>query len=194
MNAPLATNERDSLLAYLRHQREAVHHAVYGLREDQARVTPTASTLSLGGLVKHLAYGERNWSDRIEGVPGPDADEAYGVYMGSFVLAEDETLASVLADYERESLRTDAVISAGADMGRDVPLPDAPWYPATSGCSVRWVLLHMIEETARHAGHADVIREALDGAQSGPLMAADEGWPADGWIQPWTPAGTGAPV
>jgi hypothetical protein len=51
----------------------------------------------------------------------------------------------------------------------------------------RWILLHLIEETARHAGHADLIREALDGALSGPLMAAAEGWPADGWVKPWRP-------
>jgi hypothetical protein len=53
---------------------------------------------------------------------------------------------------------------------------------------VRWIALHLIEETARHAGHADIIREALDGALSGPLMAAAEGWPPDGWVKPWQPA------
>ena len=53
---------------------------------------------------------------------------------------------------------------------------------------MRWIALYLIEETARHAGHADIIREALDGGLSGPLMAAAEGWPSDGWIKPWQPA------
>jgi hypothetical protein len=52
---------------------------------------------------------------------------------------------------------------------------------------VRWVLLHLIQETARHAGHADVIRESLDGATAMPLLAAAEGWPATPWLQPWQP-------
>jgi hypothetical protein len=68
-----------------------------------------------------------------------------------------------------------------------VPLPPAPWNPDPDGCTVRWILLHLIEETARHAGHADLLREALDGGLSGPLMAAAEGWPADGWVTPWRP-------
>ena len=54
--------------------------------------------------------------------------------------------------------------------------------------SVRWVLLHLIEEVARHAGHADIVREAVDGATMYPLMAAAEGWPATDWMQPWEPA------
>ena len=52
---------------------------------------------------------------------------------------------------------------------------------------MRWVLLHLITETARHAGHADIVREAVDGAAAYPLMAAAEGWPATPWLQPWEP-------
>jgi hypothetical protein len=73
------------------------------------------------------------------------------------------------------------------DLGRAVSLPKEPWYPDPDRCTVRWILLHLIEETARHAGHADIIREALDGGLSGALMAAAEGWPADGWVKPWQP-------
>ena len=62
MNAPLIQNERDGLLAFLEHQREAVRNATYGLREDQVRLQPTPSALTLGGLVKHLTQGERDWS------------------------------------------------------------------------------------------------------------------------------------
>jgi hypothetical protein len=107
--------------------------------------------------------------------------------MASFVLTDDETLAGVLEQYVEASAHTDEVIESVNDLGRRVSLPEAPWYPDTEGCTVRWILLHLIEETARHAGHADIIREALDGALSGPLMAAVEGWPEDGWIKPWRP-------
>jgi Protein of unknown function (DUF664) len=98
-------------------------------------------------------------------------------------------------DHQREAVRnacfglTDDGARAAGDLGRPVPLPPAPWHP--EGCTVRWILLHLIEETARHAGHADLLREALDGALSGPLMAAAEGWPADGWVTPWQPALSG---
>jgi hypothetical protein len=61
-----------------------------------------------------------------------------------------------------------------------------PWFPSdVEAWSVRWVLLHLIEEVGRHAGHADIIRESVDGATAMPLMAAAEGWPATPWLQPW---------
>jgi uncharacterized damage-inducible protein DinB len=186
MNAPLIENERDGLLAFLGHQREAVRNATYGLSEDQARLQPTGSALSLGGLVKHLADAERGWADHIAGAtPRGGSFEAY---LETFALSGHETLAGVLEDYAAVSARTDDVVHGVDDLGRRVRLPEAPWFPDPENCTVRWILLHLIEETARHAGHADIIREVLDGALSGPLMAAAEGWPESGWIKPWTPA------
>lgn len=185
MNAPLIKDERDGLRAFLEHQREAVRCATFGLREDQARLTPTPSGLSLGGLVKHLLFGERNWTDRIQGAPV--GDRAFEEYMASLVLDDNETLAAVLDQYREACARTDAVVATVDDLGRCVPLPQEPWYPDPDRCTVRWILFHLIEETARHAGHADIVREALDGGLSGPLMAAAEGWPEDGWVKPWQP-------
>ena len=74
-----------------------------------------------------------------------------------------------------------------ADLGWPVQIPhEVPWFPKdVDAWSLRWVLLHLIEETARHAGHADIIREAIDGATAFPLMAAVESWPANPWIKPW---------
>ena len=71
-----------------------------------------------------------------------------------------------------------------------MPVPrDVPWFPQdVEAWSLRWVLLHLVQEIARHAGHADLIREAVDGATMYPLLAAVEGWPATDWIQPWSPA------
>ena len=194
MNTRPVTGELDGLLAFLDHQREAVRYACFGLTDEQARAAPAASPLSLGGLVKHLAWGERTWLARIEGhaVPGDtDPSAAIADYMGTFRLTAGETLADVLAGYQTAAAETDRVVRAIEDLGRAVPLPATPWGPDRDGCTVRWVLLHLIEETARHAGHADLLRETLDGGLSGPLMAAAEGWPADGWVTPWHPALSG---
>jgi uncharacterized damage-inducible protein DinB len=185
MNAPLIQNERDGLLAFLEHQRQAVRNAAYGLREDQARLQPTPSALSLGGLVKHLTQGERDWSGH-RGAP-PSGGRPFEASVAGFSLSEDESLAGVLEEYEAASTHTNSVVRGVDDLDRRVPLPRAPWFPDPEGCTVRWILLHLVEETARHAGHADIIREALDGALSGPLMAAVEGWPEEGWIKPWRP-------
>ena len=190
INTPPVSTERDGLVAFLDHQRQAVRNACFGLTDEQARRTPTSSTLSLGGLVKHLAYVERTWLARIEqrALAG-DRDQPAGMaeYMSSLRLGEDEILAGALADYQAAAAETDRGIGTVDDLGRPVILPAAPWLPDPGGCTVRWVLLHLIEETARHAGHADILREALDGGLSGPLVAAAEGWPDDGWIRPWRP-------
>lgn len=184
MHAPLVADERQGLLAFLEHEREAVRIAAYGLRDDQARIRPTASALSLGGIVTHLAYGERGWCDRVEGIPL--GDNAFEEYMASFVLPDGETLVDALGQYEEASERSNAVFANADDLDQRVPLPAAPWFPDPERCTVRWVLLHLVEETARHAGHADILREALDGALC-PLMAAAEGWPEEGWVKPWKP-------
>jgi uncharacterized damage-inducible protein DinB len=186
LNVPPMSGEPASLLAFLDHEREAVRNAAYGLTEEQARLTTTASTLSVGGLVKHLAAAERGWVDRVLGQDQTDPAD-FGAYLADFALRPDETLAGVLDLYADEAARTDAVMADIADLDRDVPLPQGvPWFPESA--TVRWVLLHLIQETARHAGHADIIRESLDGASAGSLMAAVEHWPPTGWVEPWTPS------
>ena len=75
------------------------------------------------------------------------------------------------------------------DLGTKVQLPKAPWMPSDpEGYSARWILLHIMEELARHAGHADIIREQIDGATMYALMAGIEGWPETEWLKPWRPA------
>ena len=85
---------------------------------------------------------------------------------------------------------TEAIVAAITDLDRPVPVPKGvPWFPDdVEAWSVRWVLLHLIEEIARHAGHADIVRESIDGATMYELMAAAEGWPATDWLQPWSPS------
>jgi uncharacterized damage-inducible protein DinB len=184
--APALTDERELLLAYIAHLRDGVRYAAFGLTDEQARLTPTAGTLSIGGLIKHLAEMERGWLDLVL---QRERERSQQSYMEGFRLLPDETLAGVLATYEAVAKETEAAIRGIADLDQPVPVPKGvPWFPDdVDAWSVRWVLLHLIEETARHAGHADIIRESIDGATMYPLMAAAEGWPATDWLQPWQP-------
>jgi uncharacterized damage-inducible protein DinB len=179
-------DERDGLLAYLAHQRYVLRLAAHGLTDARARETPTAGTLSIGGLIKHVATTERGWIDMVL---QRDSGGSDGDYEANFRLGHDETLASVLDLYNEVAKETEAVVADIGDLAQPVPVPKGvPWFPAdVEAWSVRWVLLHLIEETARHAGHADIVRESLDGATAIPLMAAAEGWPASPWLRPWQP-------
>jgi uncharacterized damage-inducible protein DinB len=183
---PPVADEREGLLAYLAQQRHLLRIAAHGISDAQARATPSASSLSLGGLIKHVALTERYWIDIVlqRARPGSAAD-----YTAGFRLLEDERLTGVLALYDDVAGETEAVVAGIDDLGRAVPVPKGvPWFPTgVEAWSVRWVLLHLIEETARHAGHADIIRESLDGATAIPLMAAVEGWTETPWVRPWTP-------
>jgi hypothetical protein len=144
-------------------------------------LTPTPSSLSIGGLIKHVARVEHHWfvgtvAQRPERfAPNP---EDWGA---EFRLLEGESLASALAVYDEVAKETEEIIAGIPDLGQAVPVPPGvPWFPKNvKNWSVRWVLLHMIQETARHGGHADIIREAIDGGTYYPLLAASEGWTGD---------------
>jgi uncharacterized damage-inducible protein DinB len=185
---PPITDERALLLAYIDQQRDGIRFAAFGLTDEQARLVPSVSALSVGGLVKHLTAMERSWMDTMLQRPQPSPEEGEGDYEAGFRLGPDETLAGALADYEAAARETEQAV-AGVALDDPVPVPKGvPWFPDdVDAWSVRWVLLHLIEETARHAGHADIVREHIDGATMFPLMAAAEGWPATPWMQPWQP-------
>jgi len=181
---PPVADEREGLLAYLAQQRLVLRLTAHGLTDEQGRATPSASSHSVGGLIKHVAAAERLWKDAILRHRREWSPEKH---QASFRLAPDETLNSVLDLYDRAAKETDAVIAEIPDLGQPVPVPQwVAWVPSdVSAWSVRWVLLHLITETARHAGHADIIRETVDGATARPLMAAAEGWQDTQWVQPW---------
>ncbi|WP_019631775.1 DinB family protein [Actinomadura atramentaria] len=149
----VAAGERATLRAFLDYLREAVAAKLDGLPDDVLRAPGVASGTSLLGLVKHLAAVEDNWFGWAyagEGARLPD-DVAPG---------PGETAASLLAGYRDAAARSNAVLDACADL-------DAPGVRSlreTPPPSMRWILVHMIEETARHAGHADILRERIDGA------------------------------
>jgi hypothetical protein len=138
------------------------------LTDDQARHRSTVSSLTLGGLIKHVAMTESRWADFI--IRGPQvmelpSDGDFTLWENGFRLLEDETLAGMLADYERVAARTDALVET-VDLDAAQPLPKAPWFPPGATWTARRTFLHIIAETAQHAGHADIIREAIDGTKS----------------------------
>jgi uncharacterized damage-inducible protein DinB len=186
--AAFHTDEHDLLLGYLAQQRAALRLTAYGLSDDQARtLAAVPSPLTVGGLIKHVAGVERNWIDVVleRERPGSGEDD----YEQGFTMGADETLVDILAFSDAVAAETEAVVRGIADLGQRVPVPQGvPWYPDDlDAWSVRWVLMHLVAETARHAGHADIVREAIDGATAFPLLAAAEGWPATPWLQPWAP-------
>lgn len=185
--APVA-DERAGLLGFLEQQRYVLRIAAHGLTDEQARSAPAASELTVGGLVKHVATTERGWMDVVLGRQKP-FEEQMASRVDDFRLVEGETLADVLALYDEVARETTEIVAGIADLGQAVPVPKGvPWYPQdVDAWSVRWVLLHLIEETARHAGHADIVREQVDGATAFSLMAAVENWPDSPWMQKWTP-------
>jgi hypothetical protein len=144
--------------------------------------------LSVGGLIKHVTFVEQNWIGMI--LERQRSETADDDYAENFAMRPDETLADVLTASVAAGEETESVVRAIADLGQPVPVPPGvPWYPQDlDAWSVRWVLMHLVSEIARHAGHADIVREAIDGATAFPLMAAAEGWPETPWMQPWVPA------
>ena len=154
------TDERSGLLVFLDQQRQALSTSLRGLTEFQARQIPSASTLSLATLLFHVIRVERRWVEVvIAGRPVPDIwplpDPA-----ADFRLPPDLRVPDLLAAYAAAAAETDRVVAGVADLGQ--PCADEE----SAHLSVRWVLLHLIEETARHAGHADIIRESIDGASA----------------------------
>jgi hypothetical protein len=179
-------DERDGLLQYLEQQRYVIRIAAHGLTDEQAGLAPTKSPLTVGGLIRHVAYTERGWVDNILQRERP-AEAGAAAYEQHFGFGPQDSLTDVLAFYDEVAKETEEVIAGIADLGQPVPVPEAPWFPKdVKAWSVRWVLFHLIQETARHAGHADIVREHIDGATAFPLMAAAEGWPESPWIKPWT--------
>jgi uncharacterized damage-inducible protein DinB len=154
---PFTGAEKESLHASLDRHRDVVVWKLDGLDDEQLRRPMTSSGTSLLGLVKHLAAVEYGWfcltfGRTTEPLPfDPDDEDA------DLRVALHETTADIVTFYGRARAAADKVIDelAVEDVG-------TAWFGDT--VSMRWVLIHMIEETARHAGHMDILRELIDGA------------------------------
>ncbi|MFG3659794.1 DinB family protein [Streptomyces sp. NPDC047706] len=170
--SPEATGERADLLQALAHHRRFLRLTTRDLTDEQAGRRTTSSELCLGGLIKHVTSVERSWVDFIQHGPEVLGDwnsmtEAdWAARADEFRLLPGETLAGVLERYTEVARRTDELVGTLPDLDLSQPLPPAPWHEPGTRWSVRRVLLHLIGETAQHAGHADIIRESLDGTKS----------------------------
>ncbi|OLF15955.1 DinB family protein [Actinophytocola xanthii] len=169
LEATVVTGERADLLEALGKARHFLRFTTRDLTDEQAALRTTVSELCLGGLVKHVTSVERNWSDFIVNGPGKDfadmTEEDMAEWGDVFRMLPGETLEGVLADYEEAARGTDELLVRLPDLDARQPLPKAPWFE-DSTWSVRQVFMHIVAETAQHAGHADIIRESLDGAKS----------------------------
>ncbi|MGC4927310.1 DinB family protein [Streptomyces sp. DT117] len=184
--SPTLDGERADLLAELADARAALIRTAQGLGDEQIAERPTVSALCLGGLIKHVTATEEGWLNFV--VEGPSAmafdlpegvtweDFATGTAhtypqwaidrQNDFQVLPGETLAGILARYEEVAARTEKIVADLPDLSVTHPLPDVPWNEPGALRSARRVLIHVIAETTQHAGHADILREAIDGQTS----------------------------
>ncbi len=181
--------ERETIIETLDRHRRFLLQPAEGLTEEQARTASTVSALTIASILKHVADTEEQWMQFA--LKGAEAFGGSGVYESDvdwdavaaegesndgdwgdsewedtrFVLSDDETLDVLrgrILDVGAETAR----IVAEADLDLEHPLPEAPWFEQGVSWSVRRVALHLIAEISQHAGHADIIREALDGQRT----------------------------
>jgi uncharacterized damage-inducible protein DinB len=146
----LEGDERETLQALLQYQRDSIVRKVSGIDDDEARRAVVGSGTTLLWLVEHMARAETLWI--VHRFAGQDAD------LPSDTVQPGDTLAAAVDQYRQTWTQVDDVISAAPsleescrDVGDESPV------------NLRWVLMHLLEETARHAGHADILRELVDG-------------------------------
>lgn len=156
-NADVLTgSEKDILQVSIDRHRDAVLWKLEGLDEEQLRRALVPSGTNLLGLVKHLGAVEYGWFCETFGVPTEPLPFDDDDNEADMRIEEGETVESVLAFYERARAAADRVIAE-----HDLDFVGKSW--SGDPVSLRWVLVHMIEETARHAGHIDIVRELIDG-------------------------------
>ncbi len=164
---PTDTGERAELLGTLETHRRLFLVTARGLTDDQAQQRSTVSALTIGGLVKHVTATQDAWTDFMTNgadALAPDGEWNHEEFADQFAMVPDDTLAALIDRYEEAAGRTVDVVNAAESLDVSHELPAAPWFPPGAHWSIRRVLLHLIAETAQHAGHADIIRESIDGA------------------------------
>ncbi|HEY3016342.1 MAG TPA: DinB family protein [Nocardioides sp.] len=191
-HVPPVANETEAIAGYLEKQQTAFRAAIYGLTAEQAALANAPGTLTVGGLVKHVAQVQEQWLSLVRSAADPSEDAIgftdYAAYEAAFRFEPTDTVEAVVAAYDEVCARVlDAVRTI--DLDTPVPVPEAPWFPDdVDAWSARWVWFHLLQELGRHAGHADIVREGIDGATSYELLAAVENWPETPWLKPWRPS------
>ncbi len=161
--------ERADLVETLDKHRSFLRQTVSDLDDDDAARRTTVSELCLGGLIKHVTAVEEGWADFIQRGPAavaPPDEATMAAYADGFRMLPGETLALLLERYADVAHRTNELVATLPSLDASHPLPEAPWFAPGARWSARRVLLHILAETAQHAGHADIIREALDGSRT----------------------------
>jgi hypothetical protein len=169
------TRERADIIESLRRHRGFLRTTTDGITDEQGLQQSTVSALTLTSLIKHVAETEQQWVDfAVEGPAALGGDVDWSAFENAapeefvdtrFEVGSDETLAVLLERYAEVARRTDELV-ATIDLDSAHPLPQAPWFEPGAAWSARRVFLHVIAETSQHAGHADIIREAIDGAKT----------------------------
>ncbi|MGO1166302.1 MAG: mycothiol transferase [Janibacter sp.] len=190
MYLPAIHDEATGLAEYVDQQLESIRATAFGLTEEQARRRPTRSALSIGGILKHTNFVIRPPEDADEVTirdGGEITEDAFAAFMDTFALREDESLEETLRVFDERRPRVVEWIRS-SEQDAQVPIGPAPWIGRmdTETAAQRFVHVHFVEELARHAGHADIIREQIDGATTLELILADTGRPATPFAQPWT--------
>lgn len=165
-----ASQERDDLAAALAKQRSFLRQTVRGLTDEQAALRPTPSELCLGGIIKHVSLAEQRWVRFIFEGPGVlsgamDA-AAMEAHAATFRMLPGDSLDALLAYYDEVASSTEKALYELDSLDVSQPLPPAPWFERGARWTARTVFLHILKETAQHSGHADIIREAIDGAKT----------------------------
>ena len=191
MYAPAQHDEITGLVNYLDQQLTAVRSSAFGLTEAQAKQTPCRSALSIGGLIKHVTLVLRGSIERLStGAEERRFDEAgWKTYADSFVVDDDSDVAATITDFD--AARAELLdLLAASDPADPSTEPPAPWHGIfePQPINARYHLVHLIEETARHAGHADIIREELDGMSVPALVMTLAGAPTNDFFQPYVAA------
>ncbi|HXW81403.1 MAG TPA: DinB family protein [Acidimicrobiales bacterium] len=163
------SRERADLVQTLAAHRSFLRWTVRGLTDEQAGLRTTSSELCLGGIIKHVSLVEENWCNFI--IKGPNAigqadEAAMEARAAGFQMLPGETLQAILERYDQIACGTEELIATPPSLDASQPLPEAPWFEPGARWTARRAIVHILAETAQHAGHADIIRESLDGAKT----------------------------
>jgi hypothetical protein len=192
MYEPACDDEITGLVRHIDQQLDALRAAIIGLTDEQARTQPCRSVLSIAGLLKHVTGGMHGATARLTGhgeVRGEIDEAAYAAYLAEFSLTDHETSLGALAAFDAARGPYLAAI-ASTDPDAVVGEPPAPWHGIydVRPARARYFLVHQIEELARHAGHADILREQIDGMAVPTVVLSQAGAPANDFFQPYEPA------
>jgi uncharacterized damage-inducible protein DinB len=159
------TGEKADLIESLDRHRYFLQFAARGLTDEQALQRTSVSELCIATLIKHVTATETMWVRFLQG-----GAEAMGndpeAWARDWRIEPGETLTGLLEAYAAVARSTDDLVAALPDLDAAHPLPRAPWFAPGAAWSARRVLLHIVAETAQHAGHADIIREGIDGQKT----------------------------